>query len=224
MTAGPLPMLVTALPLSYDGRGRRRSLSLAVVPTVLCAASESQRRSPHRGRQAEPLWASGRHGYLGRLPPRPQGLGAGGTALGRHRPCHRALACSPGQERGCQRASDIGAGKPRAAQAPARSANVPIRLHLGAPRSVVRSRISAHGCQGRRGGEIHVPRAFPHAAACLRVQARQRRARHSRHPSLSRALIDHVHGALHGLDPEPIQELLEGLTFKVSYQKTQSDQ
>ena len=73
----------------------------------------------HRGRQAEPLWASGRHGYLGRLPPWSQGLGAGGTALGRHRPRHWALARTQGQERGCQRASDIGAGKPRAAQAPA---------------------------------------------------------------------------------------------------------
>jgi len=48
-----------------------------------------------------------------------QGLGAGGTALGRHRPRHWALARTQGQERGCQRASDIGAGKPRAAQAPA---------------------------------------------------------------------------------------------------------
>ena len=43
----------------------------------------------------------------------------------------------------------IGAGKPRAAQAPARSPNVPIRLHLGASRTVVRSRISAHGLPGR---------------------------------------------------------------------------
>jgi hypothetical protein len=78
-----------------------------------------------------------------------------GTALGRHRPRHRALACTQGQERGCQRASDIGAGKPRAAQAPARSTTVPIRLHFGASRAVVRSRISAHGCQGGRGCEIH---------------------------------------------------------------------
>ena len=60
-----------------------------------------------------------------------------------------------GQERGYQRTSDIGAGKPRAAQAPARSRNVPIRFHLGASRAVVRSRISAHGCQGGRGCEIH---------------------------------------------------------------------
>ena len=137
-------------------------------------------------------------------------------ALGRHRPRHRALACMQGQERGCQRASDSGAGKPRAAQAPARSRNVPIRLHLGASRAVVRSRISAHGCQGGRGCEIHVPRAFPHAAARLRVQARQRRPRHSRHPSLSRPPIDHVHGPLHGLDTEPVQKLLEGLAFQAS--------
>src|SRR5262249_51392176 len=80
----------------------------------------------------------------------------------------------------------------------------------------VRSRISAHGCQGGRVCEIHLPRAFPHAAACLRVQARQRRPRHSRHPSLSRPPIDHVHGPLHGLDAEPVQNLLEGLTFQAS--------
>ena len=33
--------------------------------------------------------------------------------------------------------------------------------------------------QGRRGGKIHLSRSFPHAAARRRVQARQRRARHS---------------------------------------------
>jgi len=43
----PSQCLLWHLPLSYDGRGRRRSLSLAVVPTVLCAASESQRRCNH---------------------------------------------------------------------------------------------------------------------------------------------------------------------------------
>jgi hypothetical protein len=33
--------------------------------------------------------------------------------------------------------------------------------------------------------------------------------------------IDHVHGALHGLDAEPVQKILEGLTFQgVSYQTT----
>jgi integrase len=96
-----------------------------------------------------------------------------------------ALACTQGQERGCQRASDIGAGKPRAAQAPARSPTVPIRLHLGAWCAVVRSGISAHGCQGGRGREIHLPRALPHAAACLRVQARQRRPRHAQSKPIS---------------------------------------
>src|SRR5262249_55156641 len=73
-----------------------------------------------------------------------------------------------------------------------------------------------HGCQGGCGCEIHVPRAFPHAAACLRVQARRRRPRHSRHPSLSRPPIDHVHGPLHCLDAEPLQKLLEGLAFQAS--------
>jgi hypothetical protein len=51
-----------------------------------------------------------------------------------------------------------------------------------------------------------------------------REARHSRHPSLSRPPIDHVHGSLHGLDAEPVQKLLEGLNFpSVSYQ-TQEEQ
>jgi hypothetical protein len=82
---------------------------------------------------------------------------------------HIDLPCTEGQERGCQRASDIGAGKPRAAQAPARSANLPIRLHLGTSGAAVRSRISAHGGKGGCGCEIHVPCAFPHATACLRL-------------------------------------------------------
>jgi integrase len=94
----------------------------------------------------------------------------------------------------------------------------------GAPLSV--AGYQRHGCQGGRGCEIHLPRAFPHAATCLRVQARQRRSRHARHPSLSRPPIDHVHSPLHGLDAEPVQKLLEGLTFPgVSYQTTtQADQ
>ena len=58
------------------------------------------------------------------------------------------------------------------------------------------------------------------SAACLRVQACQRRPRHSRHPSLSRPPIDYVHGPLHGLDPEPLQKLrrLAG-NFCRTYQK-----
>src|SRR5215831_10294707 len=34
--------------------------------------------------------------------------------------------------------------------------------------------------------------------------------------SARRPPVDHVHGALHGLDAEPVQKLLEGLTFQVS--------
>ncbi len=71
------------------------------------------------------------------------------------------------------RASNIGAGKSGTAQAAARSANIALRLHLGTPRPAVRSRISAHGGQGWRGGEIHVSCSLPHAAPCLRVQARE---------------------------------------------------
>jgi Phage integrase family len=92
-------------------------------------------RAAHRGRQAEPLWASGRHGHLGCLPLRPQSLRGGCAALGRHRPRHRAIACAQGQGRGCQRASYIGPGKPSIAQAPARSTNDTLRLHLGTSRS-----------------------------------------------------------------------------------------
>jgi hypothetical protein len=69
--------------------------------------------------------------------------------------------------------SDISQGKPVIAQAPARSTIVTLRLHLGTSRTSFRSRISAHGGQGGRGCEIQLPRSFPHAAARLRVQARQ---------------------------------------------------
>jgi hypothetical protein len=40
----------------------------------------------------------------------------------------------------------------------------PHTSYLGVSRAVLRSRKSAHGCQGGHGCEIHVPRAFPHAA------------------------------------------------------------
>jgi integrase len=88
----------------------------------------------------------------------------------------------------------------------------PYVFHLGTSRTALRSRISAHGGQGGRGRKIHLPRSFPHAAARLRVQARQRWPRHSRHPSLSRPPLDHVHGPLYGFDTQSVQELLEGLT------------
>ena len=52
------------------------------------------------------------------------------------------------------------------------------------------------------------PRSFPHAAARLRVQARQRRPRHSRHPSLSRAPLNYVHRALYGFETKSVQEFL----------------
>ena len=89
-------------------------------------------------------------------------------------------------------------------QAPARSTNVTLRLHLGTSRSSFRSWISAHGGQGGRGREIHISHSLPHAAARLRVQARQRRPRHSRHPSLSRPPLNHVHGPLYGLDAQSV--------------------
>ena len=79
-------------------------------------------------------------------------------------------------------------------------------------RTAFRSRISAHGGQGGRGCEIQFSRPLPHAAARLRVQARQRRPRHSCHSGLSRPPLNHVHRALYGFDTQSVQELLEGLT------------
>jgi integrase len=93
-----------------------------------------------------------------------------------------------------------------------RDANIALRLHLGTSRTSFRSRISAHGGQGGRGREIHLSHSFPHAAARLRVHARQRRPRHSRHPSLSRPPLNHVHGPLYGFDTQSVQEFLERLT------------
>ena len=39
---------------------------------------------------------------------------------------------------------------------------------------------------------------------------------HDLAPSKPRPPIDHVHGPLHGVDAEPVQKLLEGLTFQAS--------
>jgi hypothetical protein len=44
MTAGPFPVLYERLALSYDRRGRRRSLSLAVVLRAASDAQESEGR------------------------------------------------------------------------------------------------------------------------------------------------------------------------------------
>ena len=186
------------------GKRSREYLTDREVERLIEAAK--QNRSGHR--DATAILVAYRHGL------RASELVA--LRCGRHRPRHWALACTQGQARGMPACIRYRRGKAVRCAAPARSPNVPIRLHLGAPRAVVRSRISAHGCQGGRGCEIHVPRAFPHAAACLRVQARQRRPRHSRHPSLSRPPINHVHGPLHGLDAKSVQKLLEGLTFQAS--------
>ena len=71
---------------------------------------------------------------------------------------HRALACTQSQGRGCQRASDICMGRSGAVEAPTRSTNVTLRLHVGTSRTSFRSRISAHGGQGGRGREIHISR------------------------------------------------------------------
>ena len=62
------------------GRRSREYLTDREVERLIEAAKEN--RSGHRER----------HGHLGCLPPWPQSLGAGGVALGRHRPHHRALA------------------------------------------------------------------------------------------------------------------------------------
>ena len=201
--------------VTASGRGSNRSKcnSWQAQPRI---SHRARGRAAYRGRQAEPLRASGRHGHLGCLPPRPESLGDGCAALGRHRPHHRALACAQGQGRRCQCASDIGPGKSGIAQAPARSPNVALRLHLGTSRTSFRSRISAHGGQGGRGREIHLPRSFPHAAARLRVQARQRRPRHSRHPSLPRPPLDHVHRPIRRLDAQSVQEFLERLKWRGS--------
>jgi site-specific recombinase XerD len=101
------------------GKRSREYLTDREVERLIEAAK--QNRSGHR--DATAILVAYRHGL------RASELLA---LLGRHRPRHRALACAQGQERRCQRASDIGTGKPRAAQPPARSPNVPIRLHLGA--------------------------------------------------------------------------------------------
>jgi hypothetical protein len=67
-----------------------------VAPTSVNVTVGKRSREYLTDREVErPLWASRRHRDLGRLPPRPQGLGAGGTALGRHRPRRIGLLLIP---------------------------------------------------------------------------------------------------------------------------------
>src|SRR5690242_21653632 len=88
------------------GKRSREYLTEREVERLIEAAK--QNRSGHR--DATALLVGYRHG--------PQSLGAGGIALGRHRPHHPALACPQGPGRRCQRASYIGPRKSCAAQPP----------------------------------------------------------------------------------------------------------
>ena len=126
--------------------------------------------------------------------------------------CRLQLICGKG---GDASVHPISARESRALRKLLREANIPVRLHLGTSRTSFRSRISAHGGQGGRGSEIHLSRSFPHAAACLWVQTRQRRPGYSRHPSLSRPPLDHVHSSLYGFDAQSVQAFLERLTFSL---------
>jgi hypothetical protein len=68
---------------SGNSANQREGNSWQTKPRI---SDRARGRAAHGGRQAEPVWTSGRYGHPGCLPPRPQGLGAGGVEVGRHRP------------------------------------------------------------------------------------------------------------------------------------------
>ena len=64
---------------------------------------------------------------------------------------------------------------------------------------------------GSVSGEASFSSASAHAAACVRLQTRERRTRHAGSTTLSRAQEYHAHGALHRAIARLVQDVLEGL-------------
>jgi hypothetical protein len=63
------------------------------------------------------------------------------------------------------------------------------------------------------------PHPCPHASARVRLQIGQRWPRHSIDPGLPRAQVDHVNGALHGIERHEVQKCVEVKRTRASRQE-----
>ncbi len=177
------------------------AVNVTVMPSSSPASGIPDRardREADRGRRREPLGASGRHRDPDGLQARPALQRAGGAALGRHRPPDRQAACAARQGRQAS-VHPIGGRELRALRRLKREAPAGTYVFVserGAPLSV-----AGYQRMVARAGEaagfpflVH----SPHAAAFLRLQARQRRPGHAGYPALPWAQVDQVDGPLHG--------------------------
>ena len=95
------------------------------------------------------------------------------------------------------------------AAAPARAgAQVALRVHLGARRTLHHRRVRAHGRAGRHGGQAGLQGASAHAATRLRLCAGQQGTRHAGAAGLPRPQEHSAHGALHRAVADTVQGFL----------------
>ena len=90
-------------------------------------------------------------------------------------------------------------------------AQVALRVHVGARRTVHHRGLCPDGRAGRRRGELRVQGASAHAAARLRLCAGVQGARHPCASGLPRPQEHSAHRALHGVVADSFQELLARL-------------
>jgi hypothetical protein len=75
------------------------------------------------------------------------------------------------------------------------------------------ARLLAHGREGSRCCKVGDKGACPHAASCVRLQARQRRSRHACDPGLSRSPQHSEYDALHGAGAAAVQGIFPRLIY-----------
>src|SRR6516164_7601327 len=92
----------------------------------------------------------------------------------------------------------IGGREVRALRRLKREAPASVYVFVRAPGTPKRCRLSAHGRAGWRGRGLPLPRSQPHAAAFLRLQARERWPGHPGNPALPWAQVDQLDRPLHG--------------------------
>jgi hypothetical protein len=135
------------------------------------------------------------------------------TRLGASGPRAGAAACQPQETR---HALDPPLAGSRASGAPAPAARLPrytTGVYLGAGRALEHLVGPENTHPRRRARRLPLSGTPPHATACLRVQARQRRPGYSRHPALSRAPQYPAHRPVHGTCGRSVQGVLERVSL-----------
>ncbi len=155
----------------------RDSAPAAAFECEAPAARISHRQGSGEARRrravARAVWSSRRDDDPRRVPAWAAGVGAVRAPLGSSRSGARARACAASRERDAERASDGRDRDTRAAAFEARANRIALRLRHRAPGADDGCRVSQDG--GANGGdrEVSVSGASAHAAARVRIQARQ---------------------------------------------------